>query len=574
MLPDRLGEALRASGWMTGVGPDTEERTVSYPDSMEALVSEVERTRPERLSSGPFPRLTPDEKQALLRDFHPDYRSEGFRPLAVGPNRGERVPHELADLLEAWSLVDPDDFDPDARVDHDVDVLVIGGGGAGTAAALVAQEEGATVLIVTKLRWGDANTMMAQGGIQAADRPEDSPAQHYLDVMGGGGFVNRPELVRNLVTDAPSIVRWLEDLGVLFDKHADGSMVEVHGGGTSIRRMHSSGDYTGMEFMRVVRDEARNRHVPCLEFAAAVDLVLDDAGRCAGAVFCDLDTKEYFVVRSRCTILATGGMGRLHVQGFPTTNHYGATADGVVIAYRAGVPMLFMDTVQYHPTGVAFPEQILGQLVTEKVRGLGAHLVNRAGERFVYELETRDAVSAAIIRECVERDLGVVTPTGALGVWLDVPMIDMLRGEGTIRRTLPAMVRQFARHGIDITREPILMYPTQHYQNGGLSITEHGETPVPNLFAAGEVSGGVHGRNRLMGNSLLDIFVFGRRAGALAARRAREVRLGRLTLDHVRDYARQLEEAGVPVQRVAPMVLPDYTPASRRIRRMAGMSLG
>jgi succinate dehydrogenase / fumarate reductase flavoprotein subunit len=236
--------------------------------------------------------------------------------------------------------------------------------------------------------------------------------------------------------------------------------------------------------------------------------------------------------------------------------------------------MLFMDTVQYHPTGVAFPEQILGQLVTEKVRGLGAHLVNRLGERFVYELETRDAVSAAIIRECGERGLGVVTATGAPSVWLDIPMIDLLRGKGTIHRDLPAMVRQFARHGIDITTEPILTYPTQHYQNGGLVITEHGETPVPNLFAAGEVSGGIHGRNRLMGNSLLDILVFGRRAGSRAARRAREVRLGRLTLQHVRDYARQLGEAGVPRGRVAPIVLPDYTPAFRRVRRGARIPLG
>jgi succinate dehydrogenase / fumarate reductase flavoprotein subunit len=547
---------------------------MSYPESMRASIAAVERTRAERLERRQLPRLTLEEKEELLRRFHPDYRPEGFRVLSVGPNRGQKVPHELADLLEARSSIDPDAFDLEGRVDHEVDVLVIGGGGAGTAAALVAQGEGAKVLMVTKLRWGDANTMMAQAGIQAADRPEDSPARHYLDVVGGGGFGNVPELVRALVTDAPFVVHWLEKLGVMFDKEPDGRMIEVHGGGTSIRRMHSSGDYTGMEFMRVLRDEARNRRIPCLEFNPVVELILDDSRQCAGAILYDLDTREYSVVRARSTILASGGMGRLHCQGFPTTNHYGATADGIVIAYRAGVPMVFMDTVQYHPTGVAFPEQLLGQLVTEKVRGLGAHLTNREGARFIHELETRDAVASAIIRECRERQNGVVTPTGVLGVWLDTPMIDMIRGEGTTRKALPAMVRQFARYDIDIMREPILMYPTQHYQNGGLVINEHGETAIPNLFAAGEVSGGVHGRNRLIGNSLLDIFVFGRRVGRGAARRAREVRLGPLGLAHVKAYHRQLKKAQVSTNRVAPMILPDYTPEFHRIRRLGGVAAG
>ena len=548
---------------------------MAYPESMIPSTAQVERTRKERLTRREFPRLTLEEKDALLRRFHPDYKPEGFRSLRVGPNRGENVPHELADLLETKSLLDPDAFeDLNARVDHDVDVLVIGAGGGGTSAALAASEKEAKVLITTKLRWGDANTMMAQGGIQAADRPEDSLARHYLDVMGGGGFGNVPELVRALVTDAPFVVEWLESLGVLFDKNPDGTMVEVHGGGTSIRRMHSSGDYTGMEFMRVVRDEARNRGISCLEFKPAVELILDRTGQCGGAILFDLDTKEYSVVRARCTILASGGMGRLHYQGFPTTNHYGATADGIVIGYRAGVPMAFMNTVQYHPTGVAFPEQLLGQLVTEKVRGLGTHLVNAQGERFIFELETRDSVSAAIIRECGERGKGLTTPTGVSGVWLDTPMVDLLRGEGTTRKALPAMVRQFARYNIDITKEPILMYPTQHYQNGGLVINEHGETPVANLFAAGEVSGGVHGRNRLMGNSLLDIFVFGRRAGQRAEQRARETHLGPLTLDHVRSYNRQVKEARISTTRVSPMILPDYTPEACRIRRVGGVAAG
>jgi succinate dehydrogenase / fumarate reductase flavoprotein subunit len=267
-------------------------------------------------------------------------------------------------------------------------------------------------------------------------------------------------------------------------------------------------------------------------------------------------------------------MGRLHVQGFPTTNHYGATADGIVMAYRAGARLIFMDTVQYHPTGVAYPEQILGQLVTEKVRGLGAHLVNVDGERFIYELETRDVVSAAIIRECTDRGKGVVTPTGMVGVWLDTPMIDILTGKGTIQRALPAMVRQFARFGIDITKEPILVYPTQHYQNGGIIIRDDASCDIPGLFVAGEVSGGVHGRNRLMGNSLLDILVFGRCAGLSAAQWAKQASPGTPTLDHVREYHRQLQEAGINTDRVSPMLLPDYTSPIARIRRLGGVPIG
>ncbi len=542
-----------------------------YPPSMQESVTKLEATRSKRMRQE-IARLSLKEKQWLLENFHPDHKPGTFRPLAIGPNKGDMVPHELADLLEAKSRIDPDTFDL-SRVDYETDVLIIGGGGAGTAAALVAQGNGVDVLIATKLRWGDANTMMAQGGIQAADKPNDSPDRHYLDVMGGGGFVNIPELVKALVTDAPFIIRWLEDLGVMFDKEEDGTMVTVHGGGTSRRRMHSCRDYTGMEIMRVLRDEGRNRGVQALEFRPAVELLLDEHGQCVGAILFDLETEEYLVVKAKAVVLATGGMGRLHVQGFPTTNHYGATADGLVIAYRAGAEMIFMDTVQYHPTGAAYPEQILGQLVTEKVRGLGAHLVNADGERFIYELETRDTVSAAIIRECLE-GRGVVTPTGMMGVWLDTPLIDTLRGEGTIRKALPAMVRQFGRFGIDITKEPILVYPTQHYQNGGIVIKDDASCSVPGLFVAGEVSGGVHGRNRLMGNSLLDILVFGRRAGENAAQWAKQVSVGTPTLQHVKDYHRQLQEAGINTDRVAPMVLPDYTSPIVQIRRMGGVPIG
>jgi succinate dehydrogenase / fumarate reductase flavoprotein subunit len=527
-------------------------------------IKRLEATRSERMGQQ-FPRLTADEKAALLKGFHPDYKAGTMRELAVGPNAGDRVPHELADLLEGHSRIDPDAVDL-SRADFDVDILVIGGGGAGTSAALLAHQRGAKVLLATKLRLGDANTMMAQGGIQAADKPNDSPAIHYLDVMGGGGFQNVPELVRALTKDAPSAMKWLEELGAMFDKESDGTMVSIHGGGTSRRRMHSARDYSGAEIMRTLRDEFRNQKIQHLEFASAVELVLDTKGQCAGAILYDMETGEYRLVRAKVVVLATGGMGRLHVQRFPCTNHYGATADGLVIGYRAGARMVFMDAVQYHPTGVAYPEQIVGQLVTEKVRGLGAQLVNDKGRRFIFDLETRDAVSAAIIRECHERGNGVRTNTGMVGVWLDSPMIEMIRGAGTIARALPAMMRQYQRFDIDMRTLPILIYPTQHYQNGGLLINDRGETGIPNLFAAGEVSGGVHGRNRLMGNSLLDILVFGRRAGVAAAERVSKVSQGDLTLDHIRSYRARLKETGKGTDCPSPMLLPNYVHTESVVR--------
>ena len=538
---------------------------MSYDPHMLESVARLEASRSARMQQQ-VPRLTAQAKKALLEEFHPDYKPGTMRALTLGPNTGDRVPHEVADLLEARGRIDPEAFDL-RRVDQEVDILIIGAGGAGTSAALMAHARGATVLLVTKLRLGDANTMMAQGGIQAADKANDSPAIHYLDVMGGGGFQNIPELVRALTRDAPSAIKWLEDLGAMLDKEPDGTMVSIHGGGTCRRRMHSARDYSGAEIMRTLRDEFRSRAVPFREFCPAVELLLDEKGQCAGAILFDLETEEYAVVRAKVVILATGGMGRLHVQGFPCTNHYGATADGLVLGYRAGAQMVFMDAVQYHPTGVAYPEQIVGLLVTEKVRGLGAQLVNDLGERFIFELETRDTVSAAIIRECHQRGRGLTTNTGMHGLWLDSPMIEMLKGEGTIARALPAMFRQYMQFGIDMRTQPILIYPTQHYQNGGLLINAQAETVVPNLYAAGEVSGGVHGRNRLMGNSLLDILVFGRRAGIDAVAKLPGITPGELSLEHVRVYRKRLEETGKDTGRLSPMLLPDYRrPEAREFR--------
>ena len=321
--------------------------------------------------------------------------------------------------------------------------------------------------------------------------------------------------------------------------------------------MHACKDYSGAEIMRTLRDEVLNRQIPVVDFTAAIEIIKDDKGQAAGAVLMNMETKEILVAKAKTVIIATGGAGRLHYQGFPTSNHYGATADGLVLAYRAGAKLLYEDTLQYHPTGAAEPTQIFGALVTEKVRSLGAQLVNRDGEAFVYSLETRDVTASTIIRECKKRDKGIKTTDG-VGVWLDTPMIDLIGGEGTIEKRIPAMMRMFGKYGIDIRKEPILVYPTLHYQNGGIDISANGESGVKNLFVAGEAVGGIHGRNRLMGNSLLDIIVFGRNAGKYASERAKEVSVGKLTLSHVKEFEKELKAAGIVPEKVSPQILPDY----------------
>ena len=526
-----------------------------YTNEMLESMKKVEAARAENAAFEPR-RMTAEEKDSLLKTYHPDYKEGEFAVLQIGPNKGEKVPTELAALLQGKSRVNPADIDLE-NPDYDTDVLIIGGGGAGASAAIEADNAGAKAMIVTKLRLGDANTMMAEGGIQAADKPNDSPAIHYLDAFGGGHFAAKPELLYRLVTEAPEAIQWLNDLGVEFDKDKDGTMITTHGGGTSRKRMHAAKDYSGAEIMRTLRDEVLNRGIPVVDFTAAIELILDDEGKAAGAVLMNMETKEILVARAKTVIIATGGAGRLHYQGFPTSNHYGATADGLVLGYRAGAKLLYADTLQYHPTGAAYPEQIFGALVTEKVRSLGAKLINVDGEAFMHPLETRDVSAASIIRECSTNGKGVHTP-GGVGVWLDTPMIELKNGEGTIEKRIPAMLRMFGKYGIDIRKEPILVYPTLHYQNGGLDITADNMTGVENLFVAGEAVGGIHGRNRLMGNSLLDIIVFGRSAGRNAGEKSKSVKTGKLTLDHVTRFEAEAEAAGIHSDVVSPKLLPNY----------------
>ncbi len=545
-----------------------------YPEYMKESLDKVAKSRNKRFELAKtgkpvFPPMDAKEREEVLSKFHPDYKSESKRKIRVGPNKGELLTTEVADMLEAHSRIKSEMFDL-TTPDYETDLLIIGGGGAGCAAAIVALQNGTKSIISTKLRLGDANSMMSQGGMQAAVSATDSPSLHYLDAMGGGHFDNKPELVRALTEDGPEVVKWLEDLGVVWDKLEDGSLQVLHGGGTSRKRMHSCRDYTGAIIMRTLMDEVRNSpdKVNVLEFMPVVELILDNRGRCAGGILYNMETEEYFTVKAKATLNATGGYGRLHIRGFDTTNHYGATGDGLMLSYRAGAKLLFMDSVQYHPTGSVFPEQIAGFLITEKIRGAGGQPLNKDGELFVFPREPRDVESSSIIRECVEKNNGILTPSGRVGVWLDSPLIEMLQGKGYIEKQFPAMLRQFIRYNIDIRQEPMLIFPSLHYQNGGVEINAKCETNIPGLYAAGEASGGVHGRNRLMGNSVLDYNVFGLRAGKFAAEYAKKIKLGKLSLEHINTYESELKKAKIKTDRIAPVLLPSYTPEDVRKRQL------
>ena len=532
--------------------------TDGYLDYMMKSIKKVEEKRKRNMSKSVKP-LSMKDREKILNDFHPDYMKNTKRKVKIGIDKGKLLYNGIVDLLEAKSVLNPKDVDL-SKIDYDVDLLIIGGGGAGTVAALFAYDNGVKkdkILIATKLRHGDANSMMAQGGIQTADRPEDSPALHYLDIYGGGHFKNKPELARALALDAPKIINWHQELGVMYDRQENGEFQELSGGGTCRNRMHSCKDYTGMELLRNIRDKARNLEIPVLEFCPIIEFLMDDKGQVAGGIAFNLETYEYYVIRAKAIILATGGSGRLHLSNYPTTNHYGATGDGLIMAYHVGANLLDLDTIQIHPTGDAFPEPLVGILSTEKIRGLGAIPVNKNGDPFVFPLEPRDVESAAFINEC-KKGNGIETPTGMPGVWLDTPMIDIIHGEGTTEEKLAGEVRKFKRFDIDMTKHPILVYPTLHYQNGGVEINEKCETKIPGLFAAGEVTGGVHGKNRLMGNSLLDYNVFGRRAGIFAAKYVKKAKIGKLTLKHIDKYNKMLEQAKIKQKKTAPIILPEY----------------
>ena len=502
---------------------------------------------------GAPPELT--DKDSLLNTYHPDHLRDSVVKLTVGANAGDSCQRELAALLQSEAFIDEADLAGTPVTD--VDVLVIGGGGAGCAAALMAAERGARVLLATKLRLGDSNTVMAEGGIQAAIEPEDSIQRHIQDTLRGGHHVGDPELVAALAADGPDVLRWLIQQGMQFDQTTGGDLHTRKAGGMSTPRLVHCRDYTGLEMMRVLREAVtQHRSIEVWEQSPAVELLSNETGeRCVGAVLTSLLDDRLHIVRTRSVIMATGGLGRLHLNGFPTSNHLGATGDGLVLAYRIGAKLCELDSFQYHPTGLLHPSHLAGKLVTEGLRAAGCLLVNALGERFVDELQPRDVVCASILRECAE-GRGVRVDEQRVGVWLDTPRLERAQ-PGLLEKQFPNLMSRTRIAGVDPRIQPLLTYPTLHYQNGGVLIDVDGATSVPGLYAVGEVSGGIHGRNRLMGNALLEIISFGRRAG-LAATANRDRGPKKVTLEHVNRVRRALTIAGMPLTQRAPQVLPDY----------------
>ncbi len=491
--------------------------------------------------------------EELLQRFHPDHYQDSVVTLEVGPNAGEPCHKQLAAMLQSDARIDEADL-AGAPV-KEADILVIGGGGAGCAAALEASHMGASVILATKLRLGDSNTVMAEGGIQASIEKDDTPQMHFDDTMKAGHYHSDKDLVAQMVMDGPGVIRWLIQQGMQFDLDKYGDIMLRRAGGTSADRVAYYRDYTGLEMIRVLRESVSNSNIEVMDYSPAVELLANQDGHCAGAVISSLKDCSYMLIKAKAVIIATGGIGRMHLNSFPTSNHFGATGDGLVLAYRLGAKLRDLDSFQYHPTGLAHPHHLAGSLITEGIRSAGAHLLNGKGERFVDELKTRDHVSSAILRECAE-GRGIKVGDDAVGVWLDTPGVE-LRNPGLLATRFPKLVNLGRKCGIDPTQTPLLVYPTLHYQNGGIEIDENGLSSVPGLYSVGEVSGGIHGKNRIMGNSLLDIICFGRRAGTHAAMSHYGRGHKKVSIEHLSTLRRKLTMANMPMELKGPMLFPE-----------------
>jgi L-aspartate oxidase len=390
-----------------------------------------------------------------------------------------------------------------------VDVLVVGSGASGLAAAVSAERAGARVAVAAKTSLQSCNSAKAQGGIQAAFGDDDSPELHAEDVWRSSHETANMELVRVLTSEAPGTIHWLEEHGVRFTR-SNGGYRLARCGGSSRKRLLQVGDRTGLAITRALRAAVEASTALTLPKSPLADLERTASGwraRCG----------EH-VVEAGAVVLAAGGRCYREAQerGELTTNHPGATGEVTRIALGLGAEARDLDALQYHPNGGAWPATMQGYSIPETTRAYGAVLLNAEREEFTDSLGPRDEVSQAIFDE-VDNGLGVETPDGRPAVWLDTTRIPSEDAEVS----LPYMLRRYRADRIDPLSEPILTYPVLHYQNGGLVIDEHGETTVEALFACGEIAGGTHGRNRMMGNSLLECCVFGRRAGKAAAEKAR-----------------------------------------------------
>lgn len=403
--------------------------------------------------------------------------------------------------------------------DARADVLVVGSGGAGMSAAVSAAAAGASVVITTKSALGAGNTGRAQGGIQAALGDDDSTESHFADTFAAGHHAARPDLVRRLADGGPGAIGWLESLGVAFTRD-DGRLRLLRCGGASRPRLLQAGERTGAEMVKALRGAVRASGAEVWESTRLVDLEPD--GDDWVAVVAPGGNGMRRRLRARAVVLAAGGglRGEAEALGLGSTNHPDATPEVLRMALDLGAEGRELDSWQQHPTGSVWPEALAGYALPETTRAYGATLHDVDGERFVDELAPRDVVAQAIV-DAVEGGRGAEAPDGRLGVWLDTPAIDRENGDGFTADRLAYVHNRYRKAGIDITRERVLVYPVLHYRNGGLAIDDEAATTLPGVFAAGEIAGGVHGSNRLMGNSLLDTVVFGRRAGAGAARVAR-----------------------------------------------------
>jgi succinate dehydrogenase / fumarate reductase flavoprotein subunit len=438
-----------------------------------------------------------------------------------------------------------------AHATHDYDVLIIGAGGAGLRAAIDAAKAGVSVGLICKSLLGKAHTVMAEGGMAAALAnvdERDNWKVHFADTMRGGQYVNNWRMAEIHAKEAPDRVRELEAWGAVFDRTPDGRILQRNFGGHRYPRLAHVGDRTGLELIRTLQDHTVHLGVTVHMEHTVVTLLMDD-GRASGALAYDRERGRFHVFAAKAVVLATGGVGRAYQI---TSNSWEGTGDGHALAYRAGAELIDMEFVQFHPTGMVWPPSVKGILVTEGVRGEGGVLKNSEGRRFMFddipdnykpqtasdpeegwrytqgdksarrppELLTRDHVARSIVREI---KAGRGSPHG--GVFLDIAWIkEKLSGaEAHIKRKLPSMYHQFKELAdIDITKEPMEVGPTTHYIMGGVRVDADTQmSTVPGLFAAGECAAGINGANRLGGNSLSDLIVFGQRAGQYAAEFAR-----------------------------------------------------
>ncbi len=461
---------------------------------------------------------------------------------------------------------------------HEHDVLVIGAGGAGLRAAIEASAAGVRVGLVCKSLLGKAHTVMAEGGIAAAlgnvdDR--DNWKVHFADTMRGGQYVNQWRMAELHAKEAPDRVRELEAWGAVFDRTKDGRILQRNFGGHRYPRLAHVGDRTGLEMIRTLQDHGIHQGIEVFMEHTILSILRED-GQVAGAFGYERERGRFKIFRAKAIVLATGGLGRAYKI---TSNSWESTGDGVALAYDAGAELIDMEFVQFHPTGMVWPPSVCGILVTEGVRGEGGILTNKDGRRFMFdeipdnyktqtadneeegwrycqgdknarrppELLTRDHVARCIVREIKE---GRGSPHG--GVYLDIAWIKskMSNAAEHIKRKLPSMYHQFKQLAdIDITEQPMEVGPTTHYAMGGISVDADTQmSRVPGLFAAGECAAGINGANRLGGNSLSDIVVFGKRAGEFAAKFAKENPLGKIDNDKI-DIV--VHEAVAPFERSA-----------------------